>query len=349
MSKMKIWKNLVFVVVGTALLSLGDAEVQAAPDPNDTDLVYWIHGDAGVLDAGNVAASVGDIVETWEDQSLTGSDATRTFGDPRLVSRTFLNSNDYNGIRFESPQFDGFAHNAAEGDGYTLLINDPMELSELPDMAWSIFMVVRPDEFYADCATTQCHRGQWITCQGGTAGVSIRQSNTQNDKASIFVGGPGAGELRSDIKLIMGSPVLWVGTFNVYQPDPNDWEINLVVYDEFLGTLSDSTKVRGPWNPTNNPAHLGYTQLTSNSQYVVGEIYEIIIYDSNDAQLVDDTTTYLADKYGINTGAYIPTCAETAVYLPRDFDQDCYITLPDFAVFAADWMKCNDPQNPACL
>ena len=44
----------------------------------------------------------------------------------------------------------------------------------------------------------------------------------------------------------------------------------------------------------------------------------------------------------------LPTCQEQGVYMSMDFNQDCYVDLEDFAVFAADWLKCNDPQNFDC-
>jgi hypothetical protein len=42
------------------------------------------------------------------------------------------------------------------------------------------------------------------------------------------------------------------------------------------------------------------------------------------------------------------TCAGQGVYLPSDLTQDCYVNFADFAIFAGNWLTCNDPQNSAC-
>jgi hypothetical protein len=34
--------------------------------------------------------------------------------------------------------------------------------------------------------------------------------------------------------------------------------------------------------------------------------------------------------------------------LETDFNGDCYVDLADFALFAADWLKCNDENNVNC-
>jgi len=51
--------------------------------------------------------------------------------------------------------------------------------------------------------------------------------------------------------------------------------------------------------------------------------------------------TLLVEPYSTN-------CADLTTFLDMDFNQDCYVNLEDFAQFAADWMRCNDPQNPNC-
>jgi len=35
-------------------------------------------------------------------------------------------------------------------------------------------------------------------------------------------------------------------------------------------------------------------------------------------------------------------------YLDSDLDSDCYVTFDDFAMLAADWMDCTDPNNLGC-
>ena len=42
-----------------------------------------------------------------------------------------------------------------------------------------------------------------------------------------------------------------------------------------------------------------------------------------------------------------PTCASQGVYLPGDFNQDCYVDIADLLQFIDDWLKC-DELNPGC-
>jgi hypothetical protein len=36
------------------------------------------------------------------------------------------------------------------------------------------------------------------------------------------------------------------------------------------------------------------------------------------------------------------------VNLMGDFNHDCCVNFADFAIFAQNWLTCNDPQNPVC-
>lgn len=57
--------------------------------------------------------------------------------------------------------------------------------------------------------------------------------------------------------------------------------------------------------------------------------------------------TYVAPAV-TRTGNYVPTCAERGVYVPMDFNHDCYVNFKDFASFAAAWLNCSDPRNASC-
>jgi hypothetical protein len=36
------------------------------------------------------------------------------------------------------------------------------------------------------------------------------------------------------------------------------------------------------------------------------------------------------------------------IYFEADEDQDCYVTLKDFATFIGQWMWCTDPERSEC-
>jgi len=42
------------------------------------------------------------------------------------------------------------------------------------------------------------------------------------------------------------------------------------------------------------------------------------------------------------------TCQDQNDFMKADLNQDCYINLEDFALFADRWLDCNDPQNDTC-
>jgi len=41
-------------------------------------------------------------------------------------------------------------------------------------------------------------------------------------------------------------------------------------------------------------------------------------------------------------------CQDLTAHMSADLNQDCYVNLEDFALLAQNWLKCNDPMDPAC-
>ncbi len=58
------------------------------------------------------------------------------------------------------------------------------------------------------------------------------------------------------------------------------------------------------------------------------------------------------DQFTLLVEEYQPTCDDLLAlggeYMLMDFNRDCYVDLADFAEFAQDWLRCNDPANPIC-
>jgi hypothetical protein len=57
---------------------------------------------------------------------------------------------------------------------------------------------------------------------------------------------------------------------------------------------------------------------------------------------------YVDDATGLEAQIDTQSCNDLNIYLPSDFNHDCYVNFLDFAVFSENWLTCNDPQNPAC-
>ncbi len=57
-------------------------------------------------------------------------------------------------------------------------------------------------------------------------------------------------------------------------------------------------------------------------------------------------------QFTLRVDPYTATCDDLLAlgddYLFMDFNKDCYVNLEDFAQFATDWLKCNDPANAGC-
>jgi hypothetical protein len=67
----------------------------------------------------------------------------------------------------------------------------------------------------------------------------------------------------------------------------------------------------------------------------------------NDGKSGLDNTIYAEVEVKVSN----PGCADViaaGLGLFGDADEDCHITLADFAEFAANWLNCNDPLDPNC-
>jgi hypothetical protein len=66
-----------------------------------------------------------------------------------------------------------------------------------------------------------------------------------------------------------------------------------------------------------------------------------------------DGNLEVVGQFTLSVSSYTPTCDDLIAmgdeYLFMDFNQDCYVNLEDFAQFAQDWLKCNDPANANCI
>jgi hypothetical protein len=56
--------------------------------------------------------------------------------------------------------------------------------------------------------------------------------------------------------------------------------------------------------------------------------------------------------FTLSVSSYTPTCDDLIAmggeHFFMDFNEDCYVNLEDFAEFAQDWLRCNDPGNASC-
>jgi len=96
---------------------------------------------------------------------------------------------------------------------------------------------------------------------------------------------------------------------------------------------------------------------------VADPVHGVHKYTATDTAFSSFSKIYLTTSYYSETpsGFYVdelrvspyePVTCEEAVgggYAIRaDLNGDCYVNWADFSVFAADWLRCNDPEDPGC-
>ncbi len=65
-----------------------------------------------------------------------------------------------------------------------------------------------------------------------------------------------------------------------------------------------------------------------------------------------DGSADMAGQFTLTVADYTPNCDDLSAmgreHIFWDFNQDCYVNLEDFAQFAQNWLRCNDPANAGC-
>lgn len=82
-------------------------------------------------------------------------------------------------------------------------------------------------------------------------------------------------------------------------------------------------------------------------RYYTGGVGEVIIYNRvlSDTEMTQ-VSDYLYNKYFLTVPT---TCGSPGtVYLPTDVDKNCRVDFRDFALIAANYLKCTNPQDPNC-
>jgi hypothetical protein len=144
--------------------------------------------------------------------------------------------------------------------------------------------------------------------------------------------------------------------------DVDNWHQLVVAYDEnddglgrsmgvqlyVDGVLANQTTINDP----NGEAKLG------------PELSHLMIGSMNDrgwpynawGGYIDEFSVYAgvlsADRIAAHYAAWQPSsCAEAiarGLGLKGDLDGDCDVDFYDYAIFASEWLKCDDPSNPNC-
>ena len=124
-------------------------------------------------------------------------------------------------------------------------------------------------------------------------------------------------------------------------------------YLQLDGTVTDDGKPVAAtleWSKTSGPGDVVFSDTAIEDP--TATFFEIGTYVLR--LTADDTTVVVYDEVTITVEN--PTCQDVindGLLIIGDFSgsegtPDCYIDIYDFAVFAGNWLRCNDPQDPEC-
>jgi len=137
-----------------------------------------------------------------------------------------------------------------------------------------------------------------------------------------FFTAPTGGSLNAAVECVADHWYLLTATIN---GSTNDKAIK-VSYEQTNTATGSVTYTAG------SQANIG--ALYDGSEFLSGDIAEILVFDSVDAQQQVEIEEYLVKKFGL-----IPTpkCGD-AGFLIEDVNEDCYIDFQDFLRFAQNWL-----------
>lgn len=155
----------------------------------------------------------------------------------------------------------------------------------------------------------------------------------------IYPGFPdGKAELRDGDNALLNTVLVF--------EDPND--PNNGGFHIFRLTCDDTTWTLYRFRNAEDPNYSGWisTPVVADKGPQTG--YDIPFYNEYDTARFD--LDYIR---WTNQGALLPRdpvlCGEAGtVYKQTDLDQDCYVRLGDFALFAAEWLECTHPADQTC-
>ena len=293
-------------------------------DPPVTDQVLWLKADSGVMADGS-PASVGEVVDLWQDQSVNNNHAQLLLGDPQLATENFPNGN-YPVIRFNGD------------DGFSLVNETATRLTD-----FSIFILSSYD------AGSYNSR---IFCNYSVGNLSTQYGYALGTTA----GGDSDWWYSGSSELSTGAPYAADENYLTIYTLQNSNDKDLYVYHENDGLVGQASELDAAPIQYHNDPGLPVHNCTIGTIFIDwpgygyygnlnGDIAEILIYDTVNEQLRNEVGAYLELKYGINA---IFGCEDLGSHWESDLNQDCYIDLDDLLIMVGNWLVCNDPEDPGC-
>jgi hypothetical protein len=232
------------------------------------ECILWLKADAGVADPNGTPIATGGVVGKWLDQSGKEMDTVRQWGDPTLETSTFPNG----------------SHPVVHFNGNDGLVLDPnailnADASDIYPRSVSVYVVGRID----DLALGQVFLANF---SDPSAGTSLGISNTSFNTAEYF--DTRGGVYEPDEPLQVDRYYLLSYTISY------DSERKVYLNGELL-----STDFGRPTYNLNTIGSIG--AMGSGTEFLTGDIAEIKVYKGVNVTEHANVTTYLMNKYQIDT------------------------------------------------
>lgn len=211
------------------------------------------------LAADNGVSTSGSSVTRWDDLSDGRNNGTAV-GNPELVKI------DFPGGRLPAIRFDGIS-------GFDLANVNDLTLFDI-----SIFAVTQINDSNPSRIIIANYRD--------VVGYGLGISDSINGRVKWFTASPGDSMEPAAATLTPSEPVILTATFS-------GGDKQLLVNGEVAGSSSGRALSYG----AGNELSVGYLASPAGRQFFVGDIAEILVYDSVDAQQSDAIHSYLSQKY----------------------------------------------------
>lgn len=186
------------------------------------------------------------------------------------------------------------------------------------------------------------------------SGTTVEVFIDQNFTVEQFPGGIAYNDWTTDLGVGIdpGLHMLVIGA--AIHPAKVRWTATATVPVNISGVFTGGNLADVLVSLIHNDADIVFSQVGSGTTDVV--------FDINMNVTAGDTIDFAlreASNFGIShTGLGVviseidavpgPTCIQQGVFFTSDLNKDCFVNILDFAMLALDWLKCNDPETPAC-
>ena len=123
--------------------------------------------------------------------------------------------------------------------------------------------------------------------------------------------------------------------------DPGSPGLFIYINGQFVTSFAVCPGIIGPTGNDGGVNFLDFGGQDNGVWRTEGLFDELRIFSFSPGQFSVDDLNYI--EGGINE------CGDPGtVYMKADVDKNCYVNIADFALIAANWLQCTDPNNPDC-